>query len=264
MKRENLIKKLPPAVTAFFMVVSFVGAADAQPKKDVSDPVLQEVISSFSSRMPRFIGKHGDDIFVADGPVNRGSLLYALYEYDRSLRLPRKDYVSKLEFEEFRQKIENDMALSSRSRAKQSASGKLDIMEVINDLQPNMPILLDNSLNNSKVFNQLKAQVRSGGGGGDVAELERRISRLEGAPSSASGSRYSASGAEISDLRSRIKKLEANEKDIAKLERRVDELSRRDGGGKSSGAVSEVKGYTSSLVKISLGLSMVAALFIAR
>ena len=62
------------------------GTSSGQVKKDVSDPVLQEIIESFKVRIPRFINKHGNNLFVEDEPVTRGSFISALYEYDKSLK----------------------------------------------------------------------------------------------------------------------------------------------------------------------------------
>ncbi|MHB9156010.1 MAG: hypothetical protein ACYC5N_10050, partial [Endomicrobiales bacterium] len=205
----------------------------AEPKKDVSDPVLQEILSSFESRMPRFIERHGKDLFVTDEPVTRGSLMSALYEYDKSLKIPRKDFVTRQELDELKEKMAQSAA--SRPPAPQTAKGggKIDIMEIINDLQPNMPILLDNSLNNSKVFNSLKQEVMNRPGGAslanagsgveltraDIEELEKRVARIEkgaalnsryGGDAHASSDRETASKQELSEIRNKLALLERN------------------------------------------------------
>jgi len=85
-------------VLTFFFLCS---GAVAQEKKDVSDPVLAEILSYFNRRMPRFINQHGREVFVADGPVTRGGLLSALYEYDRSLKFAGKD-----DFTDLKEKVD--------------------------------------------------------------------------------------------------------------------------------------------------------------
>jgi hypothetical protein len=59
----------------------------AENRKDVTDTVLQEIISSFSNRMPRFINKHGQNVFVTDEPITRANLMLAIYEYDKSIKI---------------------------------------------------------------------------------------------------------------------------------------------------------------------------------
>ena len=52
-------------------------------KRDVADPALQAIITELSSRMPRFINKYGSSVFVEDEQITRGTLLQALYEFDK-------------------------------------------------------------------------------------------------------------------------------------------------------------------------------------
>ncbi len=74
-----------PVIAVMIYCVS-ITALLAQAKKDISDPVLQEILSFFYTRMPRFIDQHGRNVFVADGPLTRGNFISALYEYDKSLK----------------------------------------------------------------------------------------------------------------------------------------------------------------------------------
>ena len=75
-------KKFLSVALSVFMLVSMVDFSFAA-KKDVADPVLQEIIAELSDRMPRFINKYGAAIFVADEQITRGALLQALYEFDK-------------------------------------------------------------------------------------------------------------------------------------------------------------------------------------
>lgn len=258
--------KVVAVFCAFFLAVP---APLLAAMKDVTDPVLQEVISNFGPRMPRFIEKHGSSIFVTDEPVTRGNLMLALYEYDKSLKLPKKEYVSKQEFDEFRSKL----SLSEREPAASSASSaKIDIMQIINDLQPNMPILLDNSLSSSKVFQNLKTELMSkvtSSGSGDTAaakaellELSRRIERIERTGSSAPSVKTTdtASRQEIEQMRDKLTLLERNmanmatqpassdevrrtlgqtQNDLASLARRIDRMERDAKAPTASAAAAE-------------------------
>ena len=169
----------------------------AESRKDISDPVLQEIIESFGPRMPRFIDKHGAGIFVADEPITRGNLMLALYEYDKSFKLSKKEYVSKQEFDEFRTRL----AATREAAHSAKNAGNPNIMDVINELQPNMGALLDSSLASSKVFMNLKSAIEAkqgtalaSAGGDDLAktqaelgDLERRIDGIEKTASTGAG-----------------------------------------------------------------------------
>jgi len=285
------------------------GAVYAEGKKDVSDPVLGEIISSFSGRMPKFIDKHGADIFVADGPVTRGVLMQAFYEYDKSLKIPKKDMVSKGEFDELRSEL-NQLA---KSGAQSGAGGKVDISQVMNDLVPNMPMLLDNTLMNSKLFAELKSAVytqqqalAAGGAAGgqqagdgapskDISDLKLRVAMLEKLPNT---QKSGANTVDFSDVKNRLAKLEnslynqrtsvANvpasskssgntedvdarrelaktQQELARLESKIDDLEGRAAETSRPAFAEGAQRYNSSaLTKISLGLSMLAAFFIAR
>ena len=284
----------------------------ADTKNDINDPVLQQVIQSFSGRMPRFIDKHGKSIFIADETVTRGSLLIALYEYDKSEKgspaAPGGGVVSRKEFDE----VKNKLNLISNGEAGTTSSGSQsgDIVQIINALEPNMPTLLDSTLGKSKAFTDLKkelARMKSGGAIAEtdtdsvpddakntlaslqkdmkevkhridslsvitasndestaLAELRKRIDHMESTTSgkilraadkassgvdSASASELKNSLAraqsEIADLKSKVNRLEDETSDVSR--------SSQTGSGSPS-----------ALTRVSLGLSMVAAFFIAR
>jgi hypothetical protein len=311
------------------------GALYAETRKDISDPVLQEVVTSFSLRMPRFVDKHGQSIFVSDEPITRSSLMLALYEYDKSLKIPRKDFASKQEIEELRAKLallEKGETRASQTAAASTGGSKLDITQVINDLQPNMPVLLDNSLNNSRVFASLKEELNnlqaasavpsqgySSVSSAEVKLLTQRLDRMErSAGSTVRNQEIStapgASKKEYDALRQRLDTLEAaisrvaeakeirpaatladrgsvTKKEYDALKRRLDELEA--GGSKvpatadakrlketqqqlaqlenriseienNPSGSGEARQYASTLTRITLGLGMVAAFFVAR
>lgn len=325
------------ALTCFILMLSFLISPHclfAEVKKDVSDPVLREIIASFSPRMPRFIDKHGVGLFVSDEPITRGGLMMAIYEYDKSLKINKKDFVTRQEFDEIAGK------LTSRSGGS-SSTAKLDITEVLNDLQPNMPILLDNSLNNSKVFMNFKNEIladRQGGGAApsedirngitqaqdDIANLSKRIYQLERLPrtSASSGSpspevsdetknelvqaqkelsqlarriddlesRPSGNGEnvpagnlvtkrEFNEVRNKLAQIERNSstdvtgdlkadysemrRELSKIEKKISDMERPSYANNRS-SDGGIKEYTSALTKISIGLGMIAAFFVAR
>ncbi len=156
------------AVVMIFANSSFIFSAD---KKDVADPVLKEMISELSSTMPRFINKYGSNVFVSDEQITRASLIQALYEYNKnrassgSSATPSSNigFVSKDDFNLLKNKVSalEKKAVGSGSVASSSISSNLDIIQLMNDLEPNMPMLLDNSLQNSKVFRDLQKKVDS-------------------------------------------------------------------------------------------------------
>ena len=251
----------------------------AEPKKDVSDPVLNEIIQNFGPRMPRFIDKHGKDVFVTDAPVTRGGLMFALYEYDKSLKLPKKDYVTRQEFEELNSRLnalENSPEAKKREPGGESGSAPIDITQIINDLMPNMPVLLDGSLYNSKVFMSLKSEVANSTPQGseqiktdleqtryELSELTRKVDMLAKAPPS-----HEADKSSNQQASAYLKNdLTLTRSELAKLEKRVNNIENRKESARASQPASgaeDIKSYASVLAKISMGLSMVAALFIAR
>jgi len=271
----NIIVLIFVAISAFML-----GSPDAcaETKRDVTDPVLSEIIQNFGLRMPRFIDKYGKDVFVADEPVTRANLMLAIYEYDKSMKTPKKDYVSKQEFEELSLKLKAMQALSSnpkkRNGGEESANIPPDISQFINELIPNMPVILDSSLDNSKVFLTLKegienlraqdlvsseSQLRI-----NMEQVREEIRQLSLKVDSIDRANAQEAKDEPGDLK---KKLSLTRKQLAKLEKRVDTLENSKESGetvKNASAGQESKANTSVIAKLSMGLSMVAALFIAR
>ncbi|MDD2524651.1 MAG: hypothetical protein PHT81_07400, partial [Endomicrobiaceae bacterium] len=150
------------AVLMFFNTTALI-AAD---KKDISDPVLRQIISELGSKMPRFVDKYGDNVFVADEQITRGALITALYEYDKKMSLSGSgSSISKKDLDLLNTRL---TALEKNTSPKglgspRTASVDVDIIKVMNDLEPNMPMLLDNSLENSKVFKALQEKVEMAG-----------------------------------------------------------------------------------------------------
>ena len=168
------MNKLISCLLAAIMILgnsSFVQSAE---KKDVSDPVLREIIAELSSTMPRFINKYGATVFVSDEQITRASLIQALYEYNKNKGASTTStvtpsatigFVSKDDFNALKSKVsalEKKALGGTQTTAKNSSvSSNLDIIQLMNDLEPNMPMLLDNSLQNSKVFRDLQKKVDS-------------------------------------------------------------------------------------------------------
>ncbi|OGS18924.1 MAG: hypothetical protein A2219_07840 [Elusimicrobia bacterium RIFOXYA2_FULL_50_26] len=329
------MKKHCRYITLIVSVVFFAGAAARcfADKKDVTDPVLKEIISSFGDRMPKFIDKHGADIFVVDGTVTRGALMQVFYEYDKSLKIPRKEAVSRQELDEIKRKL---AILEKNIMAPPPSLAKNDMMQLINELMPNMPALLDNSLMNSKVFASLRDQVHSANSAGTatsagtvdtreidelgnriallekkllnapvaakhnassddtarlqqaVAGMDQRLKKLEGRPqATASG----VSGTDINKIigelrpeiddivnesvkdsnadsksssREMLKNIAKTRSDIAKINRRLETIETKSGAQARKNGGTSLSSAGSTLTKVTLGLSMVAAFFIAR
>ena len=175
------MNKLISCLLAAIMILcnsSFVQSAE---KKDVSDPVLREIISELSTTMPRFINKYGANVFVSDGQITRSDLIQALYEYNKnkssnsSSAQTNIGFVSKDDFNLLKTKVSalEKKSLGTTKTTGSSVSSNMDIIQLMNDLEPNMPMLLDNSLQNSKVFRDLQKKVDSRSvtvGGSSVAQ----------------------------------------------------------------------------------------------
>jgi len=309
-------------------------------KKDVADPVLKEVINELSPKMPRFIDKYGPNIFVSDEQVTRSALLLALYEYDKrnSAASLSANFVSKKDFDSLNTRVSVIEKSGQTGKSSASSAGtSVDMIKLMNDLDPNMPMLLDNNLANSKVFKDLQKKVdmmglASSSGSGqqpvsnvamvnmktDISNLSKRIEafemssksagsnvkpskelddlklsfaqiqksyvniakrldELENKPLMASSSDGRISNAQIEALNARINsiknevsdiptnnnmKSEINKTsaDVKRLEQKINEL---ESSGVSAGSGAS-KSSTGTFAKISLGLTMVAALFVAR
>ncbi|MDR1941548.1 MAG: hypothetical protein LBQ47_04405 [Endomicrobium sp.] len=312
-------------------------------KRDVKDPVLREIISELSGKVPKFIDKYGETLFVEDEAVTRGALLSALYEYDKRLKdsgiasesgsSPAVPAVSRQEFDNLKSKL---LSLEKTS-SKPAAAPRTDIASLISELDPNMPSLLDKNLKNSKVFRDLQKQVASASSqqqqpasstsyaalSGEINDINKRIDALAKKINSASSSSYpSASNAEVEELKKTLLQIQKNyvalsgriddikyasslpqpdssssadtrsiynrldamknivdevpavtsslqkeitktrnqtQSDIDRIERRLNNLSKSSSKGSSGGSSS-----ASTIATISLGLTMVAALFAAR
>ena len=308
-------------------------------KKDVADPVLKEVINELSPKMPRFIDKYGPNIFVSDEQVTRSALLLALYEYDKrnSAASLSANFVSKKDFDLLNTRLSVIEKSGPAGKSPASAGTSVDMIKLMNDLDPNMPMLLDNNLANSKVFKDLQKKVdmmglASSSGSGqqpvsnvamvnmktDISNLSKRIEafemssksagsnvkpskelddlklsfaqiqksyvniakrldELENKPLMASSSDGRISNAQIEALNAKINsiknevsdiptnnnmKSEINKTsaDVKRLEQKINEL---ESSGVSAGSGAS-KSSTGTFAKISLGLTMVAALFVAR
>ena len=168
-------KKILSVLVSVLFLLNSSGIVFAE-KKDVADPALQEIISELSGRMPRFINKYGAAVFVADEQITRGALLQALYEFDKKSSssssasaagvISKKDYDAlNAKLAALEKKIQSGGGASSSSKAP-SGNASVDMVELMNDLETNMPMMLDNTLSSSKVFKNLEAQVKAGGGSG--------------------------------------------------------------------------------------------------
>lgn len=203
------------AVVMIFANTSFIYSAD---KKDVADPVLKEMISELSNTMPRFINKYGANVFVSDEQITRAALIQALYEYNKNNKsaavTPSSNigFVSKDDFNLLKNKVTALEKKSVGGSSSSSVSSNMDIIQIMNDLEPNMPMLLDNSLQNSKVFKDLQkkvdTKVASVGGGiagsgipsaqlesikSDITSLSQKYDSLSASLTSGKDSKMSSS-----------------------------------------------------------------------
>ncbi len=190
------------AVLMFFNTTSLI-AAD---KKDVSDPVLRQIISEMGPKMPRFTDKYGESVFVADEQITRGSLMTALYEYDKKMSLSGgTSSVSKRDFDLLNTRLtalEKSGSSKGLGAPRTGAAADVDIIKVMNDLEPNMPMLLDNSLENSKVFKALQQKVDMASAAGTSSSASLANSKM---PSSAA---LSTIQKDIADLNKKVDNFE--------------------------------------------------------
>ena len=226
-------KKFLSVAISLFLLLSVVDFSFAA-KKDVADPVLQQIISELNDRMPRFINKYGAAVFVADEQITRGALLQALYEFDKkssgsSSSVSTADVISKKDYDALNAKV---VALEKKLRngggsTSGGGSASIDIVQVMNDLEPNMPMILDNTLSSSKVFRDLEAKVKSGSGGAsatvsgsggvsqavvtslqrNVSELSTKVNNMETILAKKPDSKSEVSSAVLKDLQKNINDL---------------------------------------------------------
>jgi len=231
-------KKLLSVAISSFMLLSMVDFSFAA-KKDVSDPVLQQIISELSDRMPRFINKYGAAVFVEDEQITRGALLQALYEFDKkssssssnvvSTSVSSSGVISKKDYDALNAKVAAlEKKVKSGAGASSGGSSDVDIVQIMNDLEPNMPMMLDNSLSSSKVFRELEARVNAGGGKGsssssvssvsqaavtslqrNVGELSVKVNNIEEVIAKGGGSKTNISSSVLKDIQKNINDLNA-------------------------------------------------------
>ncbi len=179
--------------------------------------------------MPRFINQHGEDIFVSDGPVTRGSFIRAMYEYDKSLKYAARGDVNEIK---------------ERVGRLEKGQAPVDLNKLVLDMQQKMPSMLDKSLNSSKVFSDFRLEVEKKGPGTEAAAENRKFSddlsalsvRLEKLEAVAAvpqqkqpGEKVSKSNDvnEINELKARLDRLEKAKTpsyDISKITRDIQPL----------------------------------------
>ena len=243
------IKLLSWLVAAVLMLN--VLPAHSVAKRDVNDPVLREIINEMSKKLPKFINKYGETVFVEDETLTRGAFIQAIYEYDKKTKqaapepssAPKVSEISRQEFDALKSKVASlESSLKSSSKS-QGTSEKADIFALIADLQPNMPAILDNSLKNSKVFRELENKVAAVavGGGKDAAASASLLKNVD-------------------NVNARV---DALAKQVENLERK--QMASSFSSKQDSGASSSSPAKTgATIATISLGITMIAALFVAR
>ena len=231
-------KKLLSVAISSFMLLSMADFSFAA-KKDVSDPVLQQIISELSDRMPRFINKYGASVFVEDEQITRGALLQALYEFDKkssssssnivSTSVSSSGVISKKDYDALSAKVAalEKKVKSGAGASSSGGSSDIDIVQIMNDLEPNMPMMLDNSLASSKVFRDLEARVNAGGGKGssssasapgvsqaavtslqrNLGELSVKVNNMEEMLAKGGGSKTNISSSVLKDIQKNINDL---------------------------------------------------------
>ena len=282
----------------FFLLLNMVRVVYCAEKKDIADPIMQEIITELSAKMPRFINKYGTAVFVADEQITRGSLLQALYEYDKKLSsknvtgassISSSGVISKKDYDFLNTKI---LALEKKLKnigikgdtAKITTKTKsASFTDMMGDLEVNMPMLLDITLENSKVFKALEQKVNSFGGMDMKANIDvkstsvsqktletiqRNIMNLNKKVDAVESSlAFVQKGEKVLELEKEANYSNTkNTADIKKIEKRLSNLeksskscSRHDSDGSSS-----ISSKTGTVAKISLGLSLIVALFVAR
>lgn len=225
-------KKFFSWLTAAAVICNAFTPSFAAAKRDVNDPVLREIINELSKKMPKFIDKYGETVFVEDEPITRGALISAIYEYDRRTKPSAAAsggtlQVQRQEFDSLKAKVASlEKGKSQASSAKTPSSGKVDMIALIAELQPNMPALLDDSLNSSQVFKSLRQQVSDASGKQayasvkEVKEINAKIEHLakrvasaedgisgEAKSSSKKAASYASVSKDISEMNSKLEKL---------------------------------------------------------
>jgi hypothetical protein len=249
-------------------------------RRDVQDPVLREVINEFGNKIPKFANKYGDNVFVQDGSVTRGDLIIALYEYDKKTKGPSSiptgmnTQITKNEFESLKNKVASLEKNGRLTSAPISSKSKehTNIIEIIDDLEPNMPMILDNSLKYSKVFNELQQKVNDGVGNTvpsssksssiskkELTEIKETLYQLQ--------SDYISLSKRLDKLNSSLPESErfdkSNNLEMIRLSNQLNEMKKAINPSDSVSSSGNDRN-TGKLAGVSLGLSMIAALFVSR
>ncbi|MCL2144564.1 MAG: hypothetical protein FWH43_03615 [Endomicrobia bacterium] len=276
-------KKILSWLTAAAIVCNASSLSFAAVKRDVNDPVLREIINELSKKMPKFIDKYGETVFVEDEPITRGALISAIYEYDRRTKPSSAaeaaepggvSQITKQEFDALKAKVsslEKSGAASAKasSKSEKSSVGDVDMIALITNLEPNMPMLLDNSLNNSKVFKQLQQQIAGAKPSGkdvsyaplkDVTDINSKLDiltkRVTTAETSIANSAKSSSDSGVSyagiskDITNMNTKLEQLSKRLASAETNITSASKTSKASSASVSQKEIDDLKSSLTQI--------------
>jgi len=169
------INKILSLLSTAALLAASSSPAFSAAKRDVNDPVLREVINELSKKMPKFIDKYGETVFVEDEPITRGTLIQAIYEYDKraggaaapaSGEQQSGSLITRQEFDDLKSRVAS--LRKQQSAAPEKAT--IDTAAVMAEIQPNMPQLVDSSLKNSKVYKELQQQIANAkNAGGAVA-----------------------------------------------------------------------------------------------
>ena len=282
----------------FFLLLNLVRGVYGTEKKDIADPIMQEIITELSSKMPRFINKYGTAVFVADEQITRGSLLQALYEYDKKLSsknvtgassISSSGVISKKDYDFLNTKI---LALEKKLKnigikgdtAKITTKTKsASFTDMMGDLEVNMPMLLDITLENSKVFKALEQKVNSSGymdmkanidtkkstyiSQKTLETIQRNIINLNKKVDAVESSlAFVQKEEKVSELEKEANySNKKNTADIKKIEKRLTNLEKSNKSyGRYNVEEASSSSKTGTVAKISLGLSLIISLFVAR
>lgn len=240
-------KKIMSWLLAAAIICNAVSFSFAAAKRDVNDPVLREIINELSKKMPKFIDKYGETVFVEDEPITRGALISAIYEYDRRTKSSNDaspsagvSQITRQEFDSLKTKVTTleKSGVSAKTAPVKASSGSVDMVALIADLEPNMPMILDNSLNNSKVFKTLQQQVASGGkttnvnyaSNKDVTDINTKLDLLTKRVTTAETNLASGTKTSTKDAASYA----AVSKDITSINAKIEDLSKRLGSAETN------------------------------
>jgi len=261
------INKILSLLAAAALLSTSLSPAFSAAKRDVNDPVMREIINELAKKMPKFIDRYGETVFVEDEPITRGTLLQAIYEYDKKTKGTAADTpvpvavvsITRQEFDDLKGKV---TALQKQPAAPAKAS--LDTDSILAEIKPNMPQLLDNSLKSSKVFKDLQQQVAANAKNSgtsaqaasvtqDLNDINARLDNLSqkisgmSAGSTAKGA-VQPSQKEIAELKNTLAQIQSN---YVALSKRIDEIdSRAAYAGASSAGAADVTNISRQLSEI--------------